>query len=304
MASLDELLQKTSRTFALAIPLLPEKERQEVTLGYLVFRIADTLEDADTLSRDDRIEALIAFKTVLGEFTPAAAVSFRDQWAPRRLTNNPDYQELLEHTPEVMAALGDCPTAVREIVVSHAQRSIDGMAATLGRASSEGAIQCQSIDELRRYCYYVAGIVGELLTDLFELRLPSDRDRSLQQEARWFGEGLQLVNILKDAADDAQAGRTYLPVAVPLEEVFSIAHEDLARAARYIDHLRGLKAPPGYIAFTRAPRELAMATLAKLQAEGPGAKVTRPEVGEILQSVQEEFSSADSGLGLAEAGGS
>ena len=43
---LDRLLAETSRTFALTIPLLPEPTRRETTVAYLLFRIADTLEDA------------------------------------------------------------------------------------------------------------------------------------------------------------------------------------------------------------------------------------------------------------------
>ncbi|MEM6799247.1 MAG: squalene/phytoene synthase family protein, partial [Planctomycetota bacterium] len=126
---------------------------------------------------------------------------------------------------------------------------------------------------------------------------------SLARDARWFGEGLQLVNILKDAADDAQVGRTYLPEGVPLEDVIAIAKDALTRAARYIDALRERHAPPGYIAFTRAPRELAVATLAKLKTDGPGAKLTRPEVAAILQDIQQEFEPSGSGIGFSEQGG-
>ena len=35
MAELLDLLEKTSRTFALSIPVLPEPTRKEVTLAYL-----------------------------------------------------------------------------------------------------------------------------------------------------------------------------------------------------------------------------------------------------------------------------
>ena len=41
---MDHLLQATSRTFALTIPLLHEPTRREVTVAYLLFRVADTLE--------------------------------------------------------------------------------------------------------------------------------------------------------------------------------------------------------------------------------------------------------------------
>ena len=46
MTDVDDLLQKTSRTFALTIPLLPRRRAHEVGLAYLLFRIIDTFEDA------------------------------------------------------------------------------------------------------------------------------------------------------------------------------------------------------------------------------------------------------------------
>jgi len=46
MTDVDDLLQKTSRTFAVTIPMLPSPTRQQVGLAYLLFRIIDTFEDA------------------------------------------------------------------------------------------------------------------------------------------------------------------------------------------------------------------------------------------------------------------
>ncbi len=54
--------------------------------------------------------------------------------------------------------------------------------------------------ELDRYCYYVAGVVGETLTEFFidfEPQLSTQRE-TLKHLARSFGTGLQLTNILKD----------------------------------------------------------------------------------------------------------
>ena len=64
-ADLDRLLEQTSRTFALSIPLLPEPTRREVTVAYLLFRIADTFEDASSWPRALRIAALERFIQLL-----------------------------------------------------------------------------------------------------------------------------------------------------------------------------------------------------------------------------------------------
>jgi farnesyl-diphosphate farnesyltransferase len=65
MSVIDHLLQKTSRTFALAIPLLPEPTRNQVGIAYLLFRIADTFEDAVLWSRERRLAALDQFVELL-----------------------------------------------------------------------------------------------------------------------------------------------------------------------------------------------------------------------------------------------
>ena len=77
---LDALLEKTSRTFALSIPRLPEPTRREVTVAYLLFRIADTLEDATLWDGSRRRDELARFAvetistTVVGaEVDPALA---------------------------------------------------------------------------------------------------------------------------------------------------------------------------------------------------------------------------------------
>src|SRR6185295_10100731 len=65
MADIDRLLLLTSRTFALAIPELPEPLRREGGVAYLLFRIADTFEDATHWPRADRLAALAAFDRLL-----------------------------------------------------------------------------------------------------------------------------------------------------------------------------------------------------------------------------------------------
>jgi len=57
MANLDDLLEKTSRTFALSIPMLPEPTRRHVSIAYLLFRVADTFEDASLWPRARRLAA-------------------------------------------------------------------------------------------------------------------------------------------------------------------------------------------------------------------------------------------------------
>lgn len=284
---IDDLLQATSRTFALAIPLLPEPLKSQVGIGYLLFRIADTLEDAERYPRDERIAELGRFIELLGEPTEANAIAAAKHWKQRPASTNADYNWLLNETPAVIAELNACEPDAAQSLKRHVVRSALGMAETLRRADEGGSFALDSVDELRRYCYYVAGIVGEMLTELFQQRLsPSDASRALTTDAAAFGEGLQLVNILKDAADDAQDGRVYLPAATSRAEVFELARANLAAAERYAGHLQQAGAAEGVVAFATLPRTLAESTLDVLQS-GAGTKVSRDTVAAKLAAAKQ-----------------
>jgi farnesyl-diphosphate farnesyltransferase len=148
-------------------------------------------------------------------------------------------------------------------------------------------LQLETVEDLRAYCYAVAGIVGEMLTELFLLgRPPLARvAKDLRARAADFGEGLQLVNILKDARPDAAEGRTFLPSAAPLAEVFALARKDLASAATYIDLLRQGGAESGLVAFNAFICKLATANLQILRDQGLGAKLTRVTVAKIAAEI-------------------
>jgi farnesyl-diphosphate farnesyltransferase len=290
MPSLYELLSRTSRTFALAIPLLPEPTRSTTCVSYLLFRIADTIEDAGSWSKAARLDGLAEWKELLLAYGgPSNGRSLSDtakarttsrRWVAREATRDEAYAELLEEVPQVLMALARLDAPTQRIVRDHALRSVDGMCATLERADAAGNVQIEDLEGLRVYCYAVAGIVGELLTELFVhdcSALASVKETLVHTQVA-FGEGLQLVNILKDELQDAKEGRVYLPPGVPRPVIFELARADLAGARRYIDALVHGRAPPGFFAFTSLSAELAEATLVRLEDDGPGARVPRTEV--------------------------
>jgi phytoene/squalene synthetase len=107
------------------------------------------------------------------------------------------------------------------------------------------------------------------------------KERLKATEVR-FGEGLQLVNILKDQVSDKEDGRSYLPAGVSLAEVFALAEADLLAAMEYVDALQEGKANRGILAFVTFPLLLARASLKELEKKGAGAKVSRLEVMSML----------------------
>ena len=285
---LERLLVATSRTFALAIPLLPEPIRHEVTLSYLLFRVADTFEDAASWPPAPRVDALARFAEILERHDPAAAAALAQRWAGEVPCEQQGYRDLLAELPEVLDAFFSLPPAAVDLIRAHVLRTTWGMAGFVGRIE-EDQLRLRDIPDLQDYCYVVAGIVGELLTELFLLGRPrlEPAAAGLRERSRAFGEGLQLVNILKDSAADAVQGRLYLPEDVDRAAVLALARRNLETAAEYVLTLQSSGAERGLVAFTALPVRLAYATLDRVEAAGPGAKLTRHEVYGILQRLHQ-----------------
>jgi farnesyl-diphosphate farnesyltransferase len=282
---LEQLLIATSRTFALAIPLLPEPTRREVTISYLLFRIADTFEDAASWPRARRIEALELFGRMLERPDPDEAAAVARTWAAEVPCEHPAYRELLAAVPEVLDAFFALHPDAVALIRLHTRRTAEGMAGFVARTRDDGELRLASVADLQDYCYVVAGIVGELLTELFLLGRPAlaPAAEALRRTSRAFGEGLQLVNILKDSASDATQGRRYLPEEGGRAEAMALARRDLVAAAEYVLTLQRAGAERGLVAFNALPVHLAVATLERLETAGPGSKLTRPEVFSIGQ---------------------
>ncbi len=78
---------------------------------------------------------------------------------------------------------------------------------------------------LMRYCHLVAGIVGEVASNIFGRTQPATT-----AYAHKLGLAMQLTNIIRDVGDDARRGRIYLPVS-ELQQFDVKAHEILRREA-------------------------------------------------------------------------
>ena len=286
-ADLEQLLIASSRTFALAIPLLPEPTRREVTLAYLLFRVADTFEDAASWPRAQRIEALNRFGRLLRAPDRSEIEEVSRRWAAEVPCEQPGYQDLLAELPSVLDSFFALNPQAVDLIRDHTVRTAQGMAGFVARTTDNGELRLRDVADLQAYCYVVAGIVGELLTELFLLGRPQIESVApdLRVRSRVFGEGLQLVNILKDSASDATEGRRYLPDGVERAEVMALARRDLQAASEYVLTLQSAGAERGLVAFNTLPVRLAHATLDRVEQAGPGSKLTRPEVYAIVQSM-------------------
>lgn len=206
----EAMLPRVSRTFAACINLLPQPLQHRVLIAYLLCRIADTVEDCAAMPAERKRALLARFRASLDEGGPDAAPLAEAFPLPA----TPD--ELL--TREVASTLREFrafPREVRDAIRPWVQEMCDGMAGFAGMQPSPGTFQAlQRVEDLDRYCWYVAGTVGHLLTELFRIHSPrvdAAAYRALKERATDFGLGLQLVNIIKDVADDRARGWSFVP---------------------------------------------------------------------------------------------
>ncbi len=211
-----------------------------------------------------------------------------EDWAREVPIQHDGYRDLLRETPSVLRSFRELDPEGRACIGKHIDRTISRMAAFVERTGPDGELRLRGLEDLRAYCYAVAGIVGEMLTELFlRGREPlAEIGPYLRDRAARFGEGLQLVNILKDSAADAREGRVYIPPAVERSRVFDLARRDLVAATEYTLALQEAGAPDGVVAFNALPVGLAWATLEAVEERGPGAKIGRPAVWAIVRRLE------------------
>src|SRR5579863_4801565 len=220
----DRILPHVSRTFALTIPQLPPALCTPVTNAYLLCRIADTIEDEPALAAPETLAYLNRFSALVGgsgEPGPLAQDLVR-RLSERTLATERDLVANMDRVLRVTASLGKPQQAAIQRCI---ELMCHGMPRFQFNASLKGLAHSSDLDD---YCYYVAGVVGEMLTDLFcDYSLEIARRRpALHAVAASFAQGLQMTNILKDVWEDRSRGACWLP-----QDVFTRHGVDLADVA-------------------------------------------------------------------------
>ena len=203
------MLEGVSRTFALTIPQLPETLYLPVANAYLLCRITDTIEDEPTLTAEEKEYYSRFFCDTLSKGSDVD--QFANELAPK-LSNATlaTERELISLTPRVLAVTHALPDAQFKALERCVHLMASGMCQFQFSDTSEGL---EDMREMEYYCYYVAGVVGEMLTSLFIDYSPQIRSNAntLKPLAISFGQGLQMTNILKDFWDDQNRSACWFP---------------------------------------------------------------------------------------------
>ena len=235
----EDILQLVSRTFALNIQVLRGKLHRSILLAYLYLRIADTVEDdPDMKAHDkDRVLALFAdvFKTgkLETEKIHAFVGALPESWHGSEDPN----KDLCVKSEVVVPLLNSLPEDYKKPVCDVVIEMCEGMAKFALRqeaALSAGWFTLSNVGELDEYCYYVAGIVGKLLTKLFAADtclISKDREAELSKLDVSFGLALQVVNIVKDCVEDSGRHVCFIPEDICRRHGFNHPSELFAAGA-------------------------------------------------------------------------
>ena len=307
LAYQSEILQGVSRTFALNIPQLPGALRDVVGNVYALCRIADTIEDEPALSPTQKrafAERFIEVVAGRGEVLPFS----RELGALLSSSSTEREHDLVANTGRVVRITRGFGAAQRSAIERCVRIMSRGMAEFQQQATPDGL---EDVPHLNRYCYHVAGIVGETLTELFcdysaEIRKRRDDLFALSVS---FGQGLQMVNILKDIWEDQRRGACWLPrdvfrsagfdlrslsagQAAPgfvegRSELVAIAHRHLANALRFVLIIPSRET--GIRRFCLWPLGMAVLTLQRIHAtpafrSGQDVKISRRSVRAVISA--------------------
>lgn len=178
-----DIARREAKNFYYAFVALPLAKRNAICAVYAFMRRADDLADDESVTIGDRRAHLDAW---IAAWRKASAGGE---------TDDPVFLAVRDATLRFM------------IPLSHLDELVTGVTMDLDAGTSDAPDTYATFDDLYRYCYLVASVVGLVCIRIFGYSDP--RAEKLAEET---GIAFQLTNILRDVAEDAERNRVYLPL--------------------------------------------------------------------------------------------
>ena len=178
------IARREAKNFYYAFRVLPQRKSDAMCAVYAFMRKADDIADDESMSIPERREAMQAWVAA---------------WRAARHGSESD--------DPVFLALNDTQ---KQFGISDAllEELVQGTTMDLDPKLVGNQIQTfATFDDLYRYCYLVASVVG-----LVCIRIFGYSDARAEKLAEETGIAFQLTNILRDVKEDAERGRIYLPL--------------------------------------------------------------------------------------------
>ncbi|HZG70039.1 MAG TPA: phytoene/squalene synthase family protein [Chondromyces sp.] len=257
-----EMLKATSRTFFIPISYLSPGLKETVASAYLCMRAIDEIEDHPVLDAE-----------VKSSLLDSIAQTLQNPLDDDKLSAV--FQPYQSDLPEVTLRLGDwikyCPPEIAEDVLHATSEMAKGMASWVRK---DWRIQDEK--DLDDYTFWVAGLVGVMLSDIWKWYDGTETDKEL---AVAFGRGLQSINILRNHIEDGERGVNFFPDGWGFDDMVKYARRNLALADAYLEDIQ----TDSIRTFCKIPLALAYSTLEAL-IKGK-EKMSRAEVTEVVDEI-------------------
>jgi 15-cis-phytoene synthase len=182
------IARSQAKNFYYGFLVLPKRKRQALCAVYAFMRRCDDISDDPSLSAADRRQKLDAWVDAFH----AAQSGFA--------TDDPVLIALTDAQRRFHIPLGLLDGLAYGTSMDVEDQNAEEIAA------SGLKIQYRSFQDLERYCYHVASVVG-----LVCIRIFGYTDPAAEPLAERCGLAFQLTNIIRDVKEDASLGRIYLP---------------------------------------------------------------------------------------------
>jgi farnesyl-diphosphate farnesyltransferase len=208
------LLRSVSRSFYLSIRFLPGQLREPIALAYLLARTTDTIADTPQIPGSVRIETLkLLSDAIQGTASRDAVAELVASIVS--LQKNTSERQLLEALSDCLTWLDHMEHADRKDIRVVLEKITSGQMLDLECFGDSQQVRALgTAADLDEYTYLVAGCVGEFWTRIcfrHARNFASRTEDEMLALGKRYGMALQLINVLRDAASDLQAGRCYFP---------------------------------------------------------------------------------------------
>jgi phytoene synthase len=210
-----DVAKREAKNFYYAFRVLPQHKSDAMCAVYAFMRKADDLSDDESITLEARRLAMAAWTA---------------EWRDSRHTSSDDPVFLAVN--DVQQRFGISDDLFDELIAGTTmdlQETLPGVvtvhSTTLtNKGKSDESFQVyETFDDLYRYCYLVASVVG-----LVTIRIFGYTDPKAEELAEKTGIAFQLTNILRDVSEDAGRGRIYLPLDDMAATLVSVEHVALA----------------------------------------------------------------------------
>jgi phytoene synthase len=195
------ITRKSASNLALAFVVLPRAKRNDMAALYAFCREVDDVADGESMPAEKRGEQLAGWRADI-----------------RRACENKTPQFTVNRELRPVIAKYQLPFALFDELIKGCEMDLN-------------IKRYENFEQLERYCYRVASVVGLLSIEIFGYRDPACRDYAIA-----LGKALQFTNILRDVRTDAARGRIYLPQSelkrfnVSEDEILNFEYSDRFRA--------------------------------------------------------------------------